>query len=112
MTREMMRPSRSIHNSGNIYVLEGNAAFVGPHRMMLKCEEAVDKFVSGETVFLATGSVGTRIPCLPWEDKRFHGWLYDSHTFQDIGRLPEHIVIQGGGVIGEYSAFPLIESSL
>ena len=61
--------------------------------------------IAAKTVFITTGSKSTRIPTLPWNSSlSSETFLYDSDSIQTIGRIPEHLVIQGGGVIGvEYA---------
>ena len=97
----------SATTTARISFLKGNAEFDGPQRIKLNCGGDVDSFVESDTIFLSTGSVGTRVPGLPWNDERADGWLYDSHTIQNIGRLPHHVLIQGGGLIGVEYAFIL-----
>jgi len=93
--------------SAKISFLKGNAEFDGPQRIKLNCGGDVDSFVESDTIFLSTGSVGTRVPGLPWNDERAENFLFDSHTIQNIGRLPHHVLIQGGGNIGVEYAFIL-----
>jgi len=94
-------------SKAKISFLKGNAEFDGPQRIKLNCGGDVDSFVESDTIFLSTGSVGTRVPGLPWNDERADGFLFDSHTIQNIGRLPHHVLIQGGGLIGVEYAFIL-----
>jgi len=62
--------------------------------------------IAAKTVFITTGSKSTRIPTLPWNSSfSSETFLYDSDSIQSIGRVPEHLVIQGGGVIGVEYAF-------
>jgi len=59
--------------------------------------------IIARTVLIATGSCSTRLPSLPWSSD--NSFLYDSDSIKSIGRVPEHLVIQGGGVIGIEYAF-------
>ena len=62
--------------------------------------------IKAKTVFIATGSKSTRLTSLPWySTPEAETFLYDSDSIRFIGRVPEHIVIQGGGVIGCEYAF-------
>jgi len=106
-TTSSSKDNNGSSTTAKISFLKGNAEFVGPQRIKLNCGEDVDSFVESDTVFISTGSVGTRVPGLPWNDKSADGWLYDSHTIQNIGRLPHHVLIQGGGLIGVEYAFIL-----
>ncbi|KAH8058202.1 glutathione-disulfide reductase [Aureococcus anophagefferens] len=82
-------------DEGRVEAFAGPATFVGTNKIAVG-----DATLEAATVFLATGSTGTRVPSLPWDDPAAAEWLYDSDTIMGVGRLPEHVLIQGGGVIG------------
>ncbi|KAK7254105.1 glutathione-disulfide reductase [Aureococcus anophagefferens] len=89
-------------NEDHVEAFAGPATFVGTNKIAVG-----DATLEAATVFLATGSTGTRVPSLPWDDPAAAEWLYDSDTIMGVGRLPEHVLIQGGGVIGVEYAFIL-----
>ena len=89
-------------DEGRVEAFAGPATFVGTNKIAVG-----DATLEAATVFLATGSTGTRVPSLPWDDPAAAEWLYDSDTIMGVGRLPEHVLIQGGGVIGVEYAFIL-----
>ena len=80
-------------------MLAGQAAFVQPNTVSVTGPNG-NLTASADTVFIANGSRGSRIPQLPWDNPLSDKWLYDADSIQDIGRLPEHLVIQGSGIIG------------
>ena len=99
-------------------VLAAHASFVGiddqDGEYLIRATSSSDEdnnssatTIKAKTVFVATGSRSTRLPSLPWDssDSAACSFLYDSDSIRSIGRVPEHIVIQGGGLIGVEYAF-------
>mmetsp|Transcript_15043 Transcript_15043/g.34878 ORF Transcript_15043/g.34878 Transcript_15043/m.34878 type:complete len:544 (+) Transcript_15043:157-1788(+) len=94
-------------------VIAAEAAFEGiddetnEYIIRAKASDGSSENIRAKTVFVATGSRSTRLSSLPWPSSQedSSSFLYDSDSIRSIGRVPEHIVIQGGGVIGVEYAF-------
>ena len=65
---------------------------------------AAPTVVHAPTIFIATGLASTLLP-LPFDEANATGWIFDSDSIVGIGRVPEHIFIQGGGLIAAEYAF-------
>ncbi|CAH0367780.1 unnamed protein product [Pelagomonas calceolata] len=89
-------------------VIQGRAAFKGRDASgsyEVQVHGAAPTVVHAPTVFIATGSASTRLPSLPFDEANATGWIFDSDSIVGIGRVPEHIFIQGGGLIAVEYAF-------
>ena len=88
-------------------VIQGRAAFNGPRRVgRLRgpgARRRADRRARADVIFVATGLGLTRLPPLRRGER--HGLIFDSDSIVGIGRVPEHIFIQGGGLIAVEYAF-------
>lgn len=83
-----------------ISVIRGHARFDDPHTLRIEGSEGVER-VTGDVILLAPGSVPRRPKGLLWGDPR----ILDSDTVLQMDRIPESLVVLGGGVIGcEYAS--------
>ena len=81
--------------------LRGVARFVDAHTLELSSLGAPPSRVTAEYVLIATGSKPFQPANIPFDDED----VDDSDTILQIDRLPETMVIIGGGVIGcEYAS--------
>ena len=80
--------------------VQGDARFEDPHTVRVSREGAPDRLLHGDVVLIATGSVPTRPPDVPFTDPRVH----DSDEILELQRLPGTLAVVGAGVIGcEYT---------
>ena len=88
-------------------VLAGPARFLSPSSALVGDSESDAGGVEVEyrNAFICVGSTSLRLPFLPWAEGEAVSWLYDGDTIKDIGRVPSHLVIQGGGTISTEYAF-------
>ena len=80
--------------------VQGHASFVDPHTVRVAADGRPDRVLEAGVVLVATGSVPTRPPGIPFEDPRVH----DSDEILELPRLPRTLAVVGAGVIGcEYA---------
>ncbi|HEU4367417.1 MAG TPA: Si-specific NAD(P)(+) transhydrogenase [Methylomirabilota bacterium] len=83
-----------------IDVVHGEARFEDPHTLRVTGEGQPDRLLHGDVILIATGSVPTRPPDVPFTDPRIH----DSDEILELERLPRTLAVVGAGVIGcEYT---------
>jgi NAD(P) transhydrogenase len=83
-----------------IDLVQGHARFDAPHTIRVTAEGRPDRLLQGDVVLIATGSVPTRPPDIPFTDPRIH----DSDEILEMKRLPRTLAVVGAGVIGcEYT---------
>jgi NAD(P) transhydrogenase len=82
-------------------LLRGTARFVDPHTIELCGDGGAPRRITSEVFLVATGSVPHHPPDIPFDDED----VDDSDTILQIDRLPQTMLVVGGGVIGcEYAA--------
>jgi NAD(P) transhydrogenase len=78
----------------------GTAAFADPHRIVVKPSDGTSEYLTADYFLIATGSRPFRPPNIPFEDPR----IFDSDSILQMDKLPESMLVAGGGVIGcEYA---------
>jgi NAD(P) transhydrogenase len=97
--QEVVRSLREVVSANierhKIEVVRGQAEFDDPHTIRVG-----DRRLSAEVILIATGSVPTRPPGVPFADPRVH----DSDEILTMERLPASLAVIGAGVIGcEYA---------
>tara|TARA_B100002051_G_C16712141_1_gene627239 strand:- start:206 stop:1615 length:1410 start_codon:yes stop_codon:yes gene_type:complete len=84
----------------NIDLFKGDASFVDENTISIKPNNSKEILVHGDVILIATGSYPFRPPNIPFE----HPGVYDSDTILKILKIPQSILVAGGGVIGcEYA---------
>ncbi len=78
-----------------VEVLSGEASLVGPGRLRVRTP-AGEEGISADAVVLATGSSPVELPGLPFDGER----VWSSSDALLLPRIPERLVVIGGGVIG------------
>lgn len=76
--------------------LQGHAEIVDKHTLQVKLKDGGDERVRCDHVILATGSRPVRVPSLALESHR----VWDSTAALDLPRVPETLLVVGGGYIG------------
>jgi NAD(P) transhydrogenase len=97
--QEVVRSLREVVSANierhKVEVVRGQAEFDDPHTIRVG-----DRRLSAEVILIATGSVPTRPPGVPFADPRVH----DSDEILTMERLPASLAVIGAGVIGcEYA---------
>jgi NAD(P) transhydrogenase len=79
----------------------GAGQFENPHQLLIHSAQGEPIRISGDVFLIATGSTPHRSPEIPFDDKL----IFDSDTILQMDRIPESVVVIGGGVIGcEYAS--------
>ena len=86
---------RRLVNTDNIDLLMGEASFLGPHRLKIRVAQEEPIVVEADHVFVNTGC-RPAIPPLAGLEKVPY---YDSTTIMELGSVPEHLLILGGGYV-------------
>lgn len=84
-----------------IEIIRGNASFTSPHSLMIE-QVGLDspKEVRGEKIVIATGSQPRNPVDVPFD----HEVIVDSTSILNMKKIPDSLIILGGGVIGsEYA---------
>ena len=86
--------------SHGIEFARGMAAFEDAHTVMVNASAGVRR-LRGEVILIATGSRPHRAPEIPYDDQ----FIFDSDSILTMDRIPESLIVVGGGVIGcEYAS--------
>ena len=80
----------------HIILLEGHAAFTGPHALRVMLASGRTQDVTAPLIFLNTGTRAA-VPAVPGLAEA--GYLSTTQLL-DLKELPEHLLILGGGYIG------------
>jgi NAD(P) transhydrogenase len=96
--KERIRANLARHN---VDLLDGAARFIDEHVIELTPIDGTPQRVTADSVLIATGSSPFRPPFVPFEDPE----VDDSDSILRLDKIPEAMVILGGGVIGcEYAS--------
>jgi NAD(P) transhydrogenase len=83
-----------------VVFVEGNGSFADPHTIAVACTDGSKRFLRGDVILIAAGSVPHRPPIYPFDDPR----VWDSDEILNIQEMPASMLVVGGGVIGcEYA---------
>jgi NAD(P) transhydrogenase len=97
---ERQRIAETFRRHG-ITLLEGEASFIDEHTLRITPLDGAPRQVTADAVLIATGSTPHRPGFVPFDDP----YVDDSDTILHLDRIPEALVILGGGVIGcEYGS--------
>ena len=95
--RERIQTNIQLHN---IDLFKGEASFVDTNTVSIKPNNSKETHINGDVILIATGSYPFRPPNIPFE----YPGVYDSDTILKIEKIPETMLVAGGGVIGcEYA---------
>jgi dihydrolipoamide dehydrogenase len=78
-----------------VQVVQGVAAFAGPHALKVKTAEG-EKTLTFDYAVIAAGSQAAKLPGLPYEDPR----VMDSTDALRLDEIPKRLLVIGGGIIG------------
>ena len=94
--KKLVKGVEMLLKSNKVEVIKGEASFISNKQIKVKMVDGSEKKISSEYFIVATGSEPT-IPPIKGAD--LEGVL-DSTKALSLEKLPEEIVIVGGGVIG------------
>jgi pyruvate/2-oxoglutarate dehydrogenase complex dihydrolipoamide dehydrogenase (E3) component len=93
---EMVCRNQANFDRSGMTLLIGAARFTGPRSLEVRLRDGGARLLTADKVFLNTG---TR-PALPPLPGLAHARPLDSESVQELGRLPEHLLVLGGGYVG------------
>lgn len=79
-----------------ISLIKGSARFVGKKQLEVELSTGGKKLIKAETVVIDTGT-SPAIPSIPGLDAAI---ALDSTSIMEIDRLPDHLLLLGGGYVG------------
>jgi dihydrolipoamide dehydrogenase len=87
---------KGIKKTTNLELLTGNAKFVGPHEIEVQLNDGATRTLTAKRIFINTGGRPAR-PQLEGIDEVP---TLDSTSIMELDKLPEHLLVLGGGYIG------------
>ncbi|WP_133010689.1 dihydrolipoyl dehydrogenase [Marinomonas flavescens] len=78
-----------------VAVLQGEGVFDSTHSIVVS-KDGKDEKVEFENAIIAVGSRAIRLPFVPYDDPR----ILDATSALQLERIPEHLLVLGGGIIG------------
>jgi len=98
LEREEIKKNLAAHHVG---VFWGKGSFQDAHTVAVASAKGAPAQLHGDVILVATGSRPHRPPEIPFDDKS----IFDSDSILRMDRLPQSLVVVGGGVIGcEYAS--------
>jgi pyruvate/2-oxoglutarate dehydrogenase complex dihydrolipoamide dehydrogenase (E3) component len=87
---------KGIQRTPNLDLLTGSASFIGQHEIEVQLNDGGTRTLTSEKIFINTGGRSAK-PQLEGID---HVPTLDSTSIMELGRVPEHLLVLGGGYIG------------
>jgi NAD(P) transhydrogenase len=83
-----------------ISVLGGRGRIISPNQVEVEVEQGKGRTIETDVIVIATGSRPYREPSIEFDDTH----IFDGETILKLDRIPQSMIIIGGGVIGsEYA---------
>ena len=79
-----------------VQIVQGYGKFTSPHTIEVVADDGSSQVVGFEHCIIAAGSRVSKLPFIPWDDPR----VMDSTDALEISRVPERLLVVGGGIIG------------
>ncbi|MBF0263946.1 MAG: dihydrolipoyl dehydrogenase [Gammaproteobacteria bacterium] len=79
-----------------VKIVNGYGKFTSDHSIEVVDSEGNVQVVGFEQCIIAAGSSVTKLPFIPWQDKR----VWDSTDALEINTVPKRLLVVGGGIIG------------
>jgi pyruvate/2-oxoglutarate dehydrogenase complex dihydrolipoamide dehydrogenase (E3) component len=83
----------------DVDVVMGEASFTGPKEIAVKMSDGSVKALTADTVYINAGCRPSR-PDIPGLSSIEPSRVLDSTSIQELGEVPKHLVVIGGGYIG------------
>ena len=90
---------KRVNGQEGLELLMGAASFKDAHTLVVKMNEGEEVEVEAETIFIDTGERPGR-PNLPGLDSLDQSRVLDSTSIMELGEVPHHLIVLGGGYIG------------
>lgn len=83
-------------NKNKIDIFHGTGSFEDRQTIRVKSENEEEKRISGKNIIIATGSKPAVLPFIKIDKKK----IITSTEALNLGKVPDHMIIIGGGIIG------------
>ena len=90
------RNYEKLYSKDTITIYTGEASFRSPYEILIKTSDGILQ-IEGEKIFINTGA-STIIPNISGIEG--NPFVYTSTSIMELTKLPEHLVIVGGGYVG------------
>ena len=90
---------KRVNAQEGLELLMGGASFKDAHTLVVKMNKGEEVEVEAETIFIDTGERPSR-PNLPGLDSLDQSRVLDSTSIMELGEVPHHLIVLGGGYIG------------
>lgn len=87
---------RSIEKTEGLDLLMGEASFTGPQSLEVRMDDGAKRSLTAGKIFINTGGR----PAKPEVDGLDKVPFLDSTSIMELDRVPEHLMVMGGGYIG------------
>lgn len=87
---------KRLEGTDKLDLIFGEASFEGPHSILVRAEEEPPRLLEAERVFINTGGR----PGPAGVDGSDGVEVLDSTSIMELGEVPEHLLVLGGGYIG------------
>lgn len=87
-----------LFKKNKVTYLKGHGSFSGPNELKVEKSEGGEEVVKAKNIIIATGSEVTPFPGIEVDDKE--GVIVSSTGALDLQKVPEKMIVIGGGVIG------------
>lgn len=87
---------RGIEKTTGLDLLKGEASFIGPNSIEVRMNDGGSQLLTAGKIFINTGGR----PSVPKVDGLDNIPYLDSTSIMELDRLPEHLLVMGGGYIG------------
>ncbi|KAG8831128.1 hypothetical protein FRC18_007093 [Serendipita sp. 400] len=84
---------------GGVDVIIGEGSFVDKTTVQIKLNDGSESVVTGNVICINTGERPVR-PTIPGLDTIPQDLVLDSTSIMELGEIPEHLLVLGGGYIG------------
>jgi pyruvate/2-oxoglutarate dehydrogenase complex dihydrolipoamide dehydrogenase (E3) component len=85
-----------IEKTKNLELIFGEASFSGPKSVLVRLKDGGQRTLTGERIFVNAGAR----PAVPAIDGLKDVPFLDSTSIMELGAVPEHLLILGGGYVG------------
>jgi dihydrolipoamide dehydrogenase len=96
IVKDLTKGVAYLMRKNKVSVLEGTGAIKDPHTVTVTAHDGTKTDYSAKNIVIATGSAVNNLPTLPIDGKR----IVTSNEAISLPKVPEHLVVVGGGVIG------------
>ncbi|MGB8522382.1 MAG: mercuric reductase [Candidatus Acidiferrales bacterium] len=90
------RNEEGMKHTPNLELIFGEAIFTGAKSVLVRLRDGGERVLTGERIFINAGARPKVPPIVGLKDAPF----LDSTSIMELGSVPEHLIVLGGGYIG------------